>query len=77
MEITHKMLLEIGFLPVTRRLHTYHYKGFRGVLVGEIGLFSFDGLTREITLMSDLRFLIMLIDSPATEQAWPYTTSNN
>ena len=77
MEITHKTLLEIGFLPVSRRLHTYHYKGFRGVLVGEIGLFSFDGLTREIMLLSDLRFLLMLIDSPAIEQAWPYIASDN
>ncbi|GAB3550108.1 hypothetical protein [Spirosoma fluminis] len=74
MEITHDVLLRLGFIEIPNRLNRYSYKGVTGRLEPEEGRFVFHGLSFPVEQLSDLKYLLMLIDynHQVTLQPYPF-----
>ena len=62
MDITRNILLELGFIEVIGRSTRYSYKGFTGRLNAQTGQFYFHGFNPGINQVSDLRYMMLLID---------------
>jgi hypothetical protein len=75
MEITHEVLLSLGFVEIPNRPELYHYKGIIGRL--KFGWFLFHGFGMEITTLANLKFMLMLIDYPEETTVKPYPNNFN
>ncbi|AUD00958.1 hypothetical protein [Spirosoma pollinicola] len=73
MEINHDILISLGFVELSGRKTRYAYKGVTGRLSVEAGLFFFHGFNPGIGTVTDLRYMLMLIDynHQATFVAYP------
>ncbi|QIP15716.1 hypothetical protein G8759_25320 [Spirosoma aureum] len=60
MEITHDLLLSLGFVKDSP--NRYHYKAFEGTHDEQAGVFFFDGFRFGVAFEHDMRFLLKLID---------------
>ncbi|GAB4033293.1 hypothetical protein [Spirosoma gilvum] len=78
MEITHEMLLYLGFdhMP-SGPFMIYSYKGFTGRFDIETGTFYFRGFSVGIVNSNDLRFMLGAIDFEHEEQFLPFLPSDN
>ena len=70
MEITHDHLLGLGLFELYNRPGRYEYKGVTGRLSVETGTFHLYGFGPAINTLSDLKYLLMLIDYQ--DKAVPY-----
>jgi len=77
MEITHDMLRALGFVQDPRRSERYLYKNVAGTLSREAGIFFFTGFGPGIGTISDLKYLLMLIDYAWQASLEPYPGSFN
>ncbi|GAB3047553.1 hypothetical protein [Spirosoma pulveris] len=74
MEINHELLLTLGFTALSNRPDLYVYKGVSGKLMGN-GTFQVYGFSLLIEKLSDLRYMLMLVDNnyyQASEIPYPY-----
>lgn len=65
MDITHELLLSLGFIQDPSRYRYYTYKGITGSLCPDSGQFFFHGFTRGITTLTELKYQLELIDHKA------------
>lgn len=62
MEITHDVLISLGFIKDKRVTNRWTYGGFHGYHLPDAGTFGFHGFTPHLAFVSDLKFIQMLID---------------
>jgi hypothetical protein len=74
--ITAQHLTSLGFVPLPGRLGRYSYKGFVGKLLGS-GVYTFLGFNSPITTLSDLKYMLMLIDYQQESSFSGYPSSDN
>ncbi|QIP16800.1 hypothetical protein G8759_31245 [Spirosoma aureum] len=77
MEITHEVLIHQGFMPDTGRPGRYNYRGFHGYLRASAGLFFFHGFSFGIGTVTDLKYLLMLIDYQHASPTFSFPPSTN
>jgi len=77
MEITEDMLLALGFIKDPRRLDYWLYKNICGTLFWEAGLFFFAGFAPGTGTISDLKYLLILIDYNWQASLEPYLGNQN
>lgn len=75
MEITHEVLIALGFIEVQGRPQRYAYKAFTGRL--ESGVFYFHGFSPAVSNLADLKYMQMLIDYNEQTSTDPYPSYNN
>ncbi|MBN8821601.1 MULTISPECIES: hypothetical protein [unclassified Spirosoma] len=76
MEITHDLLIGLGFRWIPGQPPKYIYKDFLGHLEPESGIFFFDDFTLPIIQFSDLLYLLKLINFPAQPEKLPIVNPN-
>lgn len=76
MEITHDHLIAAGFIELFNRPGRYVYKGVTGRLLPE-GRFHFHGFSPMIEQLSDLKYMIMVIDYNYQATVDPYPSHLN
>lgn len=76
MDITHTSLLELGFTELFNRPGRYIYKGVTGRLLPE-GRFHFHGFSPMIEQLSDLKYMMMLINYNYQATVEPYPSHLN
>lgn len=62
MKITHRCLLELGFIPLPDRPHLYIYKAVTGRLEEEVGNFHIERFKVPISAISDLTYMLEVVD---------------
>lgn len=77
MEITHDILISLGFVALPNRPTRYAYKQVTGRLMAESGLFFFHGFNPGIGTVTDLKYLLMLIDYNWQATMTPYPSNHN
>lgn len=77
MEITKDILLALGFVKDPRRKTRYFYKNVSGNWSREAGIFYFHGFGHGIGFVSDLKYLLMLIDYNWQASLEPYPGNQN
>ncbi|UFH51825.1 hypothetical protein [Spirosoma sp. KNUC1025] len=63
--ITPDVLLSLGCTET--QLNQYQYRGIPGQLFPESGMYQFSGLSLQIPFISDLKFMLSLIDQPEVD----------
>lgn len=71
MEITHDHILSLGLIELYNRPGRYEYKGVIGRLSVETGTFHLYGFGPAISTVSDLKYLLMLIDYQEKTETCP------
>ncbi|GAB2547355.1 hypothetical protein [Spirosoma aerophilum] len=77
MEINHDVLRSLGFVEIFNRPGRYVYKGVTGRLLAEAGTFHFHGFGPAIGFLTDLRYMMMLIDYNHKAREVPYPSHYN
>ncbi|WP_420146560.1 hypothetical protein [Spirosoma sp.] len=77
MEITHKLLLQLGFTELFNRPLCYAYKDVIGILDLINGTFYFSGCSLVVSKKSDLKYMLMLIDYQYQSTITGYPVSLN
>ncbi|MFD2937087.1 hypothetical protein [Spirosoma flavum] len=77
MEITHEILLKLGFTELFNRPSRYVYKGVTGRLLAERGTFHFHGFGPAIERLSDLKYMLMITDYNYNATVVPYPNNYN
>ncbi len=76
MEITHDLLIGLGFRWIPGQPPKYSYKAFSGHLEPESGIFFFDDFTLPIIQFTDLLYLVKLINFPSQPEQLPLVNPN-
>lgn len=77
MDINEDVLRTAGFVKDPRRRDYWLYKNVGGTLFPEAGLFFFAGFGPCIGTISDLKYLLMLIDYNWQASLKPYPSHEN
>ena len=70
MEITHDILVSLGFTEMENKFQCYIYKGVTGYLDVDLGVFRFHGFYPAIALVQDMLYMLTLIN-------YTYPTTSN